>query len=127
MNDRRGWQVEAERDAAAYVAREGRPGAADIVLRVLGVLVLWLLSGALLMMGMLSPMGTANCDYEQHALCDESTLNLVMAIPAINAPLAALVGTWGCLSRRPGVAPVAWTSAVVLVIVAWVVTGTIAD
>lgn len=126
-SDRTGWQVEAERDTAMAAARRERPDTAGMVLRALGAIVLWLMAGALYLMGMLLPWGTAECDYEQHAVCDKSTLDLVTAIPSITAPLAALVGTCGVFSRRPGVAPIAWTSAVALVIVAWVVTAAIAN
>lgn len=120
-NDRTDWQVEAERDAAMAAARRRQPDRAGMALRVLGAILLWLMAGALLWTGMLLPWGTANCDYEQHAVCDEFTLDLAMAISTLTAPSAVLVGTWGAFSRRPGVAPVAWTSAVTLVIVVWAV------
>ncbi|MDT0545641.1 MULTISPECIES: hypothetical protein [Streptomyces] len=126
-NDRTGWQVEAERDAAMAAARKGRPDRAGMALRVLGTILLWLMAGALLWTGILLPWGPANCDYEQHAVCGKSTLDPAMAISTVTAPLAVLVGTWGAFSRRPGVAPVAWTSAVTLIIVAWTVTMGIAN
>lgn len=116
-----GRQLDAERDAAMAAARRGRPDTAGMALRVLGAILLWLMAGALFWTGMLLPWGTANCDYEQHAVCDNFTLNLAMAISTVTAPSAVLVGTWGAFSRRPGVAPVAWTSAVTVVIVAWLV------
>ncbi|MEU8826220.1 hypothetical protein [Streptomyces sp. NPDC048636] len=126
-DDRTGWQVEAERDAARAAARKGRPDVTGMGLRALGAIVLWLMAGGLFLMGMLLPWTTTNCDYEQHAVCDKSTLDLAMAIPTLTAPLAALIGTWGAFSRRPGVAPVAWVSAVTLVLVAGVVTSAITE
>ncbi|WP_432035551.1 hypothetical protein [Streptomyces cucumeris] len=108
-NDRPSPQTEAGHAAA-------QPGIPNLVPRALGVLVLWLTGGALFLLNRFLPLGTADCDYEQHAACDPSTLDLAMAIPDITIPLAVLAGTWGLFSRRPGVAPLAWISSILAII-----------
>ncbi|MCZ2525633.1 hypothetical protein GQS52_16335 [Streptomyces sp. SCUT-3] len=110
-------------------AREPR-GAAGWAVRVAGVLVLlgasWFTWFAVALGG---SMATGDCDFEENrarTVCTDWFAGFAVHFPMGVALLAACLGTYGALSRRPG-RGLLWPMAMLLLVVPWVVVGSIAD
>ncbi|MGI5338227.1 hypothetical protein ACQEVS_12900 [Streptomyces sp. CA-181903] len=95
--------------------------AVDIALKAVGMAALWIFAGLTFLFLPLSVMASDGCDQgDTRTICTTAAQQAVGWIPLLTAPTAALLGTWGLVSRREG-APVAWGVAVAMLMGAWVV------
>ncbi|MBZ4321979.1 hypothetical protein [Streptomyces huiliensis] len=108
-------------DAAQTPTTAAADSAAVTALKVMGTAALWLFAGLTFLILPFTVMASDGCNQgDTRAICTVAGQQAAAWIPWLTAPAAALLGTWGLMSRREG-APVAWGVALVMLMGAWVV------
>ncbi|MFI0741610.1 hypothetical protein ACH4PU_26575 [Streptomyces sp. NPDC021100] len=112
--------------ADTHQAPEGASSAGTAFLKLLGGVALWLFAAFTFTTLPISVMASDGCTTgDTGMICTVAGQNAVFWTPGLASPAAALLGTWGLASRREN-GPMAWMTALMMLMATWFVVLSIA-